>query len=222
MVMHTDVFQKVYDVLLEYYGPQNWWPGETSFEIMVGAVLTQNANWINVTKAIDNLKERNLLSLSAFYAASYEEIADSIRPSGYYNVKAKRLRNLMQMIIDVYDGELEALLADSLDSSRENLLSVKGVGPETADAILLYCGNHPVFVVDAYTHRVFSRHNLVPDECDYHELQEEFTGRLPSDPDLFNEYHALIVRIGKEFCKKTTPLCEQCPLKGVEEEGDWG
>lgn len=202
--------------MYDYYGPQKWWPGETPIEILVGAILTQNANWRNVESAIDNLKTSGLLSFDALHAASLEEIAYCIRPSGYYNIKAKRLRNVFQMILNQYDGELDRLLEDEITEAREKLLSVKGVGPETADAILLYCGGHPVFVVDTYTHRVFSRHSLVPDECSYDELQEEFISRLPLDSGLFNEYHALIVRVGKEFCKKATPLCEQCPLKGVE------
>lgn len=213
--MRTDLFLDIYERLYGHYGPQNWWPGETPFEILVGAVLTQNTNWTNVTKAIDNLRNRGLLSFSELRAATLEEIADCLRPSGYFNLKARRLHNLLEMISERYDGELDGLLEDSTASARVNLLSVKGVGPETADAILLYCGNHPVFVVDAYTHRVFSRHSLVPEECDYHELQEAFTARLPQDPRLYNEYHALIVMVGKDFCRKTNPLCEQCPLKGV-------
>lgn len=215
--MRSSVFLEVYELLLNHYGPQNWWPGETDFEIMVGAVLTQNTSWTNVTKAIANLQSLGLLSFNGLYSADIADIAEAIRPSGYYNVKARRLHNLLWMIFERYGGELAALLEDDTMSARENLLSVKGIGPETADAILLYCGHHPVFVVDAYTHRVFSRHNLVPDECDYHELQEYFTGSLPEDPQLFNEYHALIVNVGKDFCKKKTPLCDACPLKGVEE-----
>jgi endonuclease-3 related protein len=215
-VMRGDVVLEVYKKLLEYYGPHNWWPGESKIEVLVGAVLIQNTNWSNVTKAIENLKNRGLLSFQQLHNASLEEIADCIRPSGYYNKKAKRLHNLLKMIADCYDADLEALCNDSVASANENLLSVKGVGQETADVILLYCGNHPVFVVDAYTHRVFSRHNLVPDECGYYELQEMFTCSLTPDPQLFNEYHALIVMVGKEFCKKKTPLCERCPLKGVE------
>lgn len=214
--MGVNIFQEMYNRLFRYYGPQNWWPGETPFEIMVGAVLTQNTNWANVEKAITNLKERGFLEFSGLYAASLEELADCVRPSGYYNIKARRLHNLLQMIAEQYEGELDNLLADSTHSARSNLLTVKGVGPETADAILLYCGRHPVFVVDAYTHRVFSRHGLVPEECDYKELQDAFTARLPQDWRLYNEYHALIVMVGKEFCKKTTPLCEHCPLNGVE------
>lgn len=210
-------FLEIYSRLYDHYGPQNWWPGETPFEILVGAVLTQNTSWTNVVKAITALKDRGLLSYDALHAASAEEIAAAIRPSGYYNLKARRLANLLKMIAERYDGELTQLLADSTANARENLLQVQGVGPETADAILLYCGNHPLFVVDAYTHRVFSRHRLAPEECGYHELQELFTANLPEDPRLFNEYHALIVMVGKEFCKKGTPLCEHCPLKGVEE-----
>lgn len=216
ILMGKTIFQDIYQCLYDYYGPQNWWPGETRFEILVGAVLTQNTNWANVEKAIVNLKSRGLLNYKEMRSASQIEIADCIRPSGYYNVKTKRLYNLLHMISECYGGELDALLDDNTYSARENLLSVKGVGPETADAILLYCGQHPVFVVDAYTHRVFSRHGLAPEECDYQELQELFTYNLRQDHQLYNEYHALIVMVGKEFCKKSTPLCEQCPLKGVE------
>jgi endonuclease-3 related protein len=207
----------IYQRLFRYYGPQHWWPGETPFEILVGAVLTQNTSWRNVVKAIDNLKERQLLVFQGLHGATVEEIAGCIRPSGYYNVKAARLRNLLLMISHQYGGELEALLADETSRARANLLSVKGIGPETADAILLYCGNHPLFVVDAYTHRVFSRHGLAPEECDYDELQALFMDSLPSDPQLYNEYHALIVRVGKDYCKKGNPQCEGCPLLGVEE-----
>jgi len=207
----------IYQRLFRYYGPQHWWPGETPFEILVGAVLTQNTSWRNVVKAIDNLKERQLLVFQGLHGATVEEIAGCIRPSGYYNVKAARLRNLLLMISHQYGGELEALLADETSRARANLLSVKGIGPETADAILLYCGNHPLFVVDAYTHRVFSRHGLVPEECEYDELQALFMDSLPPDPQLYNEYHALIVRVGKDYCKKGNPQCERCPLLGVEE-----
>lgn len=214
--MRAKSLLEVYNRLSEYYGPQNWWPGDTKFEILVGTVLTQNTNWLNVTKAIDNLRNAGLLSFEAMSEAPPDELAEFIRPSGYYNIKAKRLHNLLRMIIDTYSGDLDSLLDDVIENARANLLSVKGVGPETADAILLYCGNHPVFVVDAYTHRVFSRHGLVPEECDYHELQEEFTSRLAPDSQLYGEYHALIVMVGKQFCKKNSPLCSSCPLVGIE------
>lgn len=216
--MSEEQFLEVYDRLLAYYGPQGWWPADDPFEMAVGAVLTQNTNWINVAKAIDALRARGWLNFEALEQLPVEVLAEVIRPSGYYKVKATRLKNLFAMIREIYDGKLAELLADETWRAREHLLSTKGIGPETADCILLYGGNHHVFVVDAYTHRVFSRHGLVPDECDYHDLQEEFTRRLPQDWQLFNEYHALLVMVGKEFCKKTTPRCEHCPLKGVNEE----
>jgi len=140
-----------------------------------------------------------------------ELLAEYIRPSGYYNIKARRLKNLFQMIDDEYEGEPEFLIEDSLESSRENLLRVKGVGPETADSILLYAAEKPVFVIDTYTHRVFSRHHLVEENTDYFTLQQEFMDSLPQDVALFNEFHALIVRTGKEYCRRK-PLCNECPL----------
>lgn len=209
-----NAFGEVYTLLYEHFGPQGWWPGETSIEIVVGAVLTQNTNWTNVTKAITNLSAAGLLSFTDLLDLSHEELANHIRPSGYFNIKAKRLKNLLQMIQDRYEGDLNRLLSDETGRARENLLSVQGIGPETADSILLYAGEHPVFVVDAYTHRIFSRHGLIAEESDYHSIQEEFEHRLPQDISLYNEYHALLVMLGKHFCKKTTPLCGQCPLKG--------
>lgn len=209
-----NAFAEVYTLLYEHFGPQGWWPGETSIEVVVGAVLTQNTNWVNVTKAIANLRAAGLLSLADLLGLSQDDLANYIKPSGYYNIKAKRLKNLLQMIEERYEGDLERLLNDETRSARENLLSVQGIGPETADSILLYAGGHPVFVVDAYTHRIFSRHGLIAEESDYHSIQEEFEHRLPQDIPLYNEYHALLVMLGKHFCKKTKPLCGQCPLKG--------
>ncbi len=210
-----DMYTEIYQNLIDHFGPQNWWPGETPFEIIVGAVLTQNTNWRNVSKAIDNLREAGLLNYNTLKLLAVDEIATYIRPSGYYNLKAKRLRNLFDMIEKVYFGELDLFLQDSLESGRENLLSVKGVGPETADSILLYACELPTFVIDTYTHRVFSRHQLVDEETDYESMQDLFVSQLPQDVQLFNEYHALIVRVASTYCKKTNPLCEQCPLQGV-------
>ncbi|MBU1140183.1 MAG: endonuclease III domain-containing protein [Proteobacteria bacterium] len=212
-----DTFRLVYDRLYAHFGPQGWWPGETALEMVIGAVLTQNTNWVNVEKAISNLKQAGLLTFPLLRTLSLESLAEYIRPSGYYNIKARRLKNLLQMIEERYQGELELLFADSLENSRTNLLTVKGIGPETADSILLYGAGQPVFVIDTYTHRVFSRHQLVPEESDYHSLQEEFLGSLPEDVSLFSEYHALIVAVAKEFCKKKKPRCKECPLQGVEE-----
>jgi endonuclease-3 related protein len=210
-----NLFLDVYSLLYDHFGPRNWWPAETPFEVMVGAVLTQNTNWSNVQKAIDRLRSENLLSYESLSQLRAEEIAPLITSSGYYNLKAARLRNLLNMVEDKYDGEFELLLNDSLWSARENLLEVKGVGPETADSILLYACNLPIFVVDAYTHRVFSRHNLVDEESDYDSIQDIFTGNLPEDVRLYNEYHALIVAVAATYCKKSKPLCKECPLQGV-------
>lgn len=208
-------FLDVYKRLATHYGPQHWWPADSPFEILVGAILTQNTNWANVTLAISNLKEADCLNYAAIQSMPVETLAEYIRPSGYYKIKAGRLKNLLQMIADTYEGELQFLCDDSLDGARENLLRVKGVGPETADSILLYVAEKPVFVIDTYTHRVFSRHELVLEDNDYYGLQQEFLDNLPEDIALFNEFHALIVAVAKEFCKKGKPRCKECPLHGV-------
>jgi len=202
-------------LLLDRFGHQKWWPGETPLEVMVGAVLTQNTNWTNVEKAIQNLRAKNLLSLEALNGMPIQALAQEIRPAGYYNVKAKRLKNLVRFVSLRYDGSLEALSCEAMGSLREGLLSVNGVGPETADSILLYALERPVFVVDAYTHRILLRHGMAVEQMAYHELQELFVDSLPEDLALFNEFHALIVRAGKEYCKKR-PLCSDCPLRTWE------
>ena len=213
--MTENKFKEIYTLLSHHFGPQGWWPGDSPLEIMVGAVLTQNTNWENVRKAITNLQETGFLSFSALSALPIEELAQLIKPSGYFNIKAQRLKNLLQMITERYQGKLELLLNDDLITGREALLSVKGIGPETADSILLYAANHPIFVVDTYTHRIFSRHHLVAEESDYHSLQEAFHDKLPTQSALYNEYHALIVALGKDYCRKNNPRCAQCPLRGV-------
>ncbi len=215
MGIDKESFLEAYDRLSRFYGPQGWWPGETPFEVVVGAVLTQNTSWLNVRKAITALRNEGLLSFKALLCLPLDQLAAYIRSSGYYNIKAKRLKNLLKMIEEKYQGKLELLFQDDLMNGRANLLSVQGIGPETADSILLYGGNLPIFVVDAYTHRVFSRHYLLAEESDYASIQERFMSALPTDSGLFNEYHALIVRVGKEYCKKNVPLCEKCPLNGL-------
>jgi endonuclease-3 related protein len=203
--------KEMYDLLFRCFGPQHWWPGETQLEIMVGAVLTQNTNWKNVEKAIRNLKERSLLSLEALHGLSVPELAEALRPSGFYNLKAKRLRNLLNLIMSRHEGDLQGFLAEEPSTLRDALLSVKGIGRETADSILLYAAVAPVFVIDAYTYRILHRHGMVDEQASYDELQALFMENLPEDSRLFNEFHALIVRTGKDYCRKS-PRCEACPL----------
>lgn len=204
--------EEMFARLHAHFGPQQWWPAETPFEVLVGAVLTQNTSWNNVTIAIERLRQAELLSYHRLASLSEEEMAEFIKPTGYYNVKAKRLANLLRMIGEVYQGEPERLFNDELSEARRQLLAVKGIGEETADSILLYAGEQPIFVVDAYTYRICYRHRLIGEECDYGELQELFMAHLPADPPVFNEFHALLVATGKHYCKKTKPLCAQCPL----------
>lgn len=214
--MKTSTGQRLMDMfdrMLDRFGPQHWWPGETALEMMVGAVLTQNTSWKNVEKAIDNLKEKGLLSVEGLHNISLPLLAEEIRPAGYFNIKAGRLNNLINFIKENYSGNISLLMAEETDRLREGLLSVKGVGPETADSIVLYAANRPVFVIDAYTYRILNRHEIIDGEMTYYELQALFTDNLAEDPGLFNEFHALIVRTGKEFCRGK-PLCDSCPLKG--------
>ncbi|MBN1850593.1 MAG: endonuclease III domain-containing protein [Deltaproteobacteria bacterium] len=203
----------MFELLLKRFGPQHWWPGDSPFEMMVGAVLTQNTNWKNVEKAIANLKSEGLLSVDAIHQVPLSELAEKIRPAGYFNIKAKRLKNLIQFIRDQYGGDINVLLEEETQAIREGLLSVGGVGPETADSMVLYAAGRPVFVIDTYTHRILSRHGLVDNDAAYYDLQEIFMNHLPEDAALFNEFHALIVKAGKEFCRKK-PLCSECPLEG--------
>jgi endonuclease-3 related protein len=208
---------KIYTSLFDHFGPQQWWPGETPLEVLVGTVLTQNTNWSNVSRAIGNLKKENLLSFATLDSLSEAELAENIRPSGYFNLKARRLKNLLALIRQEEPaGDLDLFFSRETSTLREKLLSVKGIGPETADSILLYAAQKPVFVVDAYTYRMLTRHGLIGQETDYAEMQELFMDTLPADVNLFNEYHALIVRLGKEYCKKSRPRCQQCPLRQFE------
>lgn len=209
--MQSQIYSRLYD----FFGPQNWWPGDTPFEVMVGAVLTQNTNWKNVEKAVDNLKRAGILSFAGMSSLPVALLAEYIRPAGYYNIKADRLQNLFSLIREQYDGSVERLFAEETESLRRALLSVKGIGPETADSILLYAADRPVFVVDAYTYRILVRHDLIPEEFGYGEIQEFFMDNLEPDTKLYNEFHALLVSVGKEFCKKTTPRCQGCPLEGI-------
>jgi len=215
--MFMDLSQ-IYQRLFDRFGPQHWWPGDSPLEVIVGAVLVQNTNWNNVKKAIANLIDADLLDPHALVEIPAEELEERIRPAGYFRVKARRLQNLMRLIVDRYDGSLEALFQTPLDELRTALLGVNGVGPETADSILLYAGQQPVFVVDAYTYRVLTRHGWIDPEADYDLIQELFQSRLPNQVPLFNEYHALLVQLGKEHCRKR-PRCDGCPLEDLLPQG---
>jgi endonuclease-3 related protein len=203
----------VYARLLEHFGPQHWWPGETPLEVMVGAVLTQNTAWVNVERAIDALRAAGELSLEALVRITEEDLARRIRPAGYFRVKARRLKNLILTAHGLGDGDLDAFLARPTDELRQTLLAVSGVGPETADSILLYAAQRPVFVVDAYTRRALLRHRWILPQARYREIQSVFMKHLPPDVALYNEYHALWVAVGKTWCRPT-PRCAGCPLEG--------
>ena len=203
----------IYHCLYNHFGPQEWWPGETSFEIIIGAILTQNTAWTNVEKAIKNLKIRSLLEPKALWKTSEETLAGLIKPAGYYNLKAKRIKSFLDFLFSQYRGSLKKMFEEDILRLRERLLRIKGVGGETADSILLYAGEKPVFVVDAYTKRFLVRHNLVEEKADYKDIQRYFMDNLPLDVRLFNEFHALIVRLGKDICINRKPKCEVCPLQ---------
>lgn len=204
----------IYDLLYKYFGPQHWWPGDTPFEIAVGAILTQNTNWANVEKAITNLKGAKKLNSRALQNISPTELASLIRPAGYFNIKADRLKHFIAFLSDNYSGSMKKMRAEEPVPLREKLLGVKGIGPETADSIMLYALGKPVFVIDAYTKRIFSRHKLVSEDAAYHDLQDIFNANLPQDVKMFNEYHALIVMLGKDYCRPK-PRCEGCPLQDL-------
>ncbi|MBU0503541.1 MAG: hypothetical protein ABH882_04425 [Candidatus Omnitrophota bacterium] len=208
-----DKLKLIYKRLYSFFGPQHWWPAETPFEVMVGAILTQNTNWSNVEKAVNNLKKRKVLSVKRLHKLPPEEIALLIRSAGYYNIKAERIKNFLDFLNVHYKGNIRKMARAETNKLRQGLLSVNGIGPETADSILLYALSKPVFVIDAYTKRVFSRHGFILGDCDYHIAQDLFSKNLRNEVKLFNEYHALIVKLGKEFCLKNNPKCGICPLK---------
>lgn len=208
-------FLTVYNRLYKTFGPQKWWPAKTRFEVIVGAILTQNTAWSNVEKAIKNLRKARLLDPKKMKDISTVRLAELIRPAGYYNIKAKRLKNFVAFLYDKYGGSIDRLSSGKSMDLRNELLGVNGIGPETCDSIMLYALKKPVFVVDAYTKRIFSRHGFFKQTCDYHDVQRYFMANLPKKHKLYNEYHALIVRLAKEFCR-TKPACEFCPVKGLK------
>ena len=205
---------EVYDRLFEQYGPRHWWPAETPFEVCIGAILTQNTAWTNVEKAIAALKVNDCLSPEALRDAAPDDLAALIRPAGYFNLKSRRLKDFVDWLFRCHDGSLEGMFAGDWQELRAELLHVRGIGPETADSILLYAGGRPTFVVDAYTRRLFRRLGMLAESTGYDEMRSLFMGTLLPDVQLFNEYHALIVEQCKRFCR-TRPVCCGCPLQEV-------
>ena len=211
VVVMSNTLRQVFERLFDAFGPQHWWPGESPLEIMIGAVLTQNTSWKNVEHAVQNLRDAAALRARLLHEMSLDELSELIRPAGYYNVKARRLKNLMALLVDEYGGSTDEMFSDQRDHLRQRLLSVNGIGPETADSIVLYAAGLPSFVVDTYTARVLKRHGWVEPDADYYAIKDYFESRLEADVPLFNEYHALLVHVGKQFCGKT-PKCQHCPL----------
>jgi endonuclease-3 related protein len=205
---------EIYHKLYHDFGPQHWWPGDSPFEIAVGAILTQNTNWANVEKAIGNLKKKMVLNSTSIYKMKTEKLASLIRPAGYFNIKAGRLKSFINFLMSEYHGSMKKMRNEEMHTLRTKLLNVHGIGPETADSILLYALDKPFFVTDAYTKRVLSRHNIIKHDAGYNHIQNLFQSTLEKDAVLFNEYHALFVKLGKTYCRKK-PLCRGCPLEEI-------
>jgi endonuclease III related protein len=202
-----------YDALFAAYGPQNWWPGRTRFEVIVGAILTQNTSWKNVERALGNLRRQRLLTADAIESVSSARLARLIRSSGYFRQKAKKLKAFVRFLRSEYDGSLTEMFRAPTNTLREQLLAVHGIGPETADCILLYAGKHAVFVVDAYTRRILERHGVIRAKSSYEEIRQIFERSLIADAALYNEFHALIVHAGKTHCLAGKANCDGCALR---------
>ncbi|MDE2860427.1 MAG: hypothetical protein OYI31_02605 [Chloroflexota bacterium] len=217
--MLHDRLMDVYHRLLARYGPQDWWPGDSPFEVIVGAILTQSAGWTGVERAIDNLKAAGVLSPAGLRAVPIEELAVLIRPSVYFNAKSRKLKAFVEHLGECYDDDLDAMFQQDVDRLRRELLSIHGIGEETADDIVLYAAGKPMFVIDAYTRRIMGRLGITPPTERYDAYQSMFMDSLPRDTALFNEYHALLDRHAVEACRKRSPLCESCCLLAVCETG---
>ncbi|MGB6875611.1 MAG: hypothetical protein WBD87_06210 [Candidatus Acidiferrales bacterium] len=202
-----------YQTLFDNLGPQRWWPAKTPFEVIVGAILTQNTSWLNVERAISNLRREHLLTPRALERVPLARLASFIRPSGYFRQKAKKLKFFVRFLRAEYSGSLARMFATPTALLREKLLAVHGIGPETADSILLYAGQKNVFVVDAYTKRILSRHGFAPEDVPYEELRALIEAELPRDVSRYNEFHALLVQVGKNWCRPREPRCAECPLR---------
>jgi len=205
--------RKFYRALTNHFSPQHWWPGETPFEIVVGAILTQNTAWTNVEKAIANLKRAGALTVAAMEALPEKELARLIRPSGCYRQKAKKLKAFLAYLRENHGGSLDRMFRLPTGRLRQELLAIYGIGDETADSILLYGGGHASFVVDAYTRRILERHDLIPPGASYRQIQELFHAKVPRGAPVYNEFHALLVQTGKLHCLKSAPRCAGCPLE---------
>ena len=210
---------EIYELLYDRYGPQHWWPGNSRFEVIVGAILTQNTNWGNVEKAIANLKAADCLTAKHLHKLDTQSLAELIRPAGYFNIKAKRLKNFLNWLFDNYDGDLARFESFSADVLREVLLMINGIGPETADSIALYAFDKTVFVVDAYTCRVMGRHGLIEQGANYQQVKDFFESNLETNTKLFNEFHALLVRVGKDHCRPKAK-CNGCPLESLSHDAN--
>ncbi len=202
-----------FQAMTRQLGPMHWWPARTPFEVIVGAILTQNTAWANVERAIANLKQARLLSVAGLEGVPVRRLAKVVRPSGYFRQKAKKLKAFLKFLRQEYGGSLRKMFRTPTEQLREKLLAVHGIGPETADSILLYAGGHAVFVVDAYTKRILQRHGWVDEKAGYEEVRAPFEGSLPRDVQLWNEYHALLVNVGKNWCRTKEAKCDQCPLQ---------
>ena len=212
MTNYRVTLREIYNKLDRTFGPQNWWPGETPLEIIIGAILTQNTSWHNVEKAIMALYKNNHLTPHALKTIPVKTLSLLIRSAGYHNIKAGRLKNFISFLYSEYNGSIKIMARERTKTLRKKLLGVKGIGPETADSILLYALEKPVFVVDAYTRRILGRHNLLGYQSDYNSIQDLFTHNLKKSVKLFNQYHALLVKLGKEYCRPA-PRCSGCPLE---------
>jgi endonuclease III related protein len=206
------LLRSYFEAMSKQLGPMNWWPANSVFEVIVGAILTQNTAWTNVKLALANLRRERLLTVRAISRVGEPRLAELIRPSGYYRQKAKRLKAFVAFLECEYGGSLRRMSAAPTAKLREQLLAVHGIGPETADSILLYAAEHPVFVVDAYTKRLVARHSVMHEEAKYTEVQALFMRHLPREAKLYNEYHALIVNVGKKWCRAREARCRECPL----------
>ncbi|MDZ7832155.1 MAG: hypothetical protein U5L07_10425 [Desulfobacterales bacterium] len=204
--------ESIYQKLLSAFGPRHWWPADTAEEVVIGAILTQNVAWKNARKAMEALNQHRLLSLSAIHQTNTSDLAPLIRSSRFYHQKAERLKNFTTLLFDQFDGDLDALFGLDPAPARKALLKLKGFGGETVDSILLYAAEKPIFVIDAYTRRIFERLGLTEAGWSYQAYQAFFMSRLPQDVALFNDYHAQIVHLGNRICKKRQPICAQCPL----------